>query len=70
MLNENILEQRLRTLEKSVIALQHRLENEPSQKNWLEKLIGSISDEAAFLEAMEYGQTFRQSDQSTDKDKV
>ncbi|HBE47848.1 MAG TPA: transferase hexapeptide repeat containing protein, partial [Cyanobacteria bacterium UBA11369] len=30
--------------------------------NWLDKLIGSISDESAFLEALEYGRAFRQAD--------
>jgi hypothetical protein len=34
----------------------------------LEKLIGSISDEAAFLEALEYGRTFRQADKPIDED--
>ncbi|MEL7356443.1 MAG: hypothetical protein AAFN40_07755 [Cyanobacteria bacterium J06560_6] len=37
--------------------------SEPS--NWLDNLIGSISDESAFLEALESGRIFRQSD-STD----
>ncbi|MEO0886429.1 MAG: hypothetical protein AAFY54_10895 [Cyanobacteria bacterium J06648_10] len=37
--------------------------SEPS--NWLDNLIGSISDASAFLEALEYGRIFRQSD-STD----
>jgi hypothetical protein len=30
-----------------------------TQQDWLQKLTGSISDEAVFLEAMEYGSAFR-----------
>lgn len=68
MLDETLLEQRLITLERSVAALQHRLENGSNGGNWLEKLIGSISDEDAFLEALEYGRAFRQSDKPIDED--
>jgi hypothetical protein len=70
MLDETILEQRLIKLEKSVAALQHRLEIGSSTENWLEKLIGSISDKTAFLEALEYGRAFRQSDKLIDEDNV
>jgi hypothetical protein len=62
MLDEATLEQRLTTLEQAVFNLQHKFDSEPSSDNWLEKLIGSISDDAAFLEALEYGRAFRQSD--------
>jgi hypothetical protein len=61
VLDETVLEQRLMMLEKSVTDLQHKLESKPSAENWLEKLVGSISDEEAFLEALEYGRAFRQS---------
>lgn len=30
-----------------------------TQQDWLQKLTGSVSDEAVFLEAMEYGSAFR-----------
>jgi hypothetical protein len=68
MLDEIVLERRLMTLEKSVADLHRRLESGSSSENWLEKLIGSISDEAAFLEALEYGHAFRQADKPIDKD--
>jgi hypothetical protein len=68
MLDETVLERRLMTLEKSVADLQHKFENRSSSESWLEKLIGSISDEAAFLEALEYGRTFRQTDNPIDED--
>jgi hypothetical protein len=38
------------------------VDGKPVTESWLQKLAGSISDEAVFLEALEYGQTFRQSD--------
>ena len=54
MLDETI-EQRLITLEQAVSELQRKINSKPISENWLQKLIGSISDEAAFLEALEYG---------------
>jgi hypothetical protein len=66
MLNENIVERRLLTLEQAVSELQSKFE-EKSSENWLEKMIGSISDEEAFLEALEYGRSFRKSDMLTDE---
>jgi hypothetical protein len=61
MLDETVIEQRLVTLEQAVSDLQLKVASKPSE-NWLEKLIGSISDEAAFHEALEYGRAFRQAD--------
>jgi hypothetical protein len=62
MLDETTLEQRLMTLEQAVSDLQQKVDSKPSPENWLQQLIGSISDEAAFLEALEYGRAFRQAD--------
>jgi hypothetical protein len=67
MLNETILEKRLVTLEQTVSDLQHKLESKPTSENWLDKLIGSISDEEAFLEALEYGRISRQADKPIDE---
>ena len=67
MLDETVLEKRLTTLEQAVSELQQKVETQPSE-NWLQKLIGSISDEATFLEALEYGRAFRQADKPTDED--
>ncbi|MFN5516592.1 MAG: transferase hexapeptide repeat containing protein [Cyanobacteriota bacterium] len=66
MLDIETLERRLITLEKVVFELQHKLDSKPSSDNWLERLIGSISDDSAFLEALEYGREFRQSDKPID----
>lgn len=62
MLNEVTIERRLETLEQTVCDLQRKVESKPVTESWLQKLTGSISDEAVFLEALEYGKTFRQSD--------
>jgi len=66
MLDAATLEQRLITLEKIVLDLQHKVDSTPNSDNWLDKLIGSISDDSAFLEAQEYGRAFRQSDKPVD----
>ena len=52
MLDTATLEKRLITLEKVVFELQYKFESKPSPENWLDKLIGSISDDSAFLEAL------------------
>ena len=62
MLDETTFEQRLVTLEQAVSELQRKVGSKPLSENWLQKLIGSISDEATFLEALDYGRTFRQTD--------
>ena len=68
MLDEATLERRLVALERAVADLQHQLDIRPTSDHWLEALIGSISDEAAFLEALEYGREFRQADRPEDGD--
>ena len=65
MLNEATIERRLITLEQTVGDLQRKVDSKPVAESWLQKLTGSISDEEVFLEALEYGQTFRQSDRPT-----
>lgn len=67
MLNEVKLEQRLVTIEKAIADLQTQINHEPKSSNWLEKITGSISDESAFLAALEYGKTWRKSEQITDQ---
>ena len=67
MLDETTIEQRLVTLERTVAELQRLLQVKPADSNWLEKVTGSISDEQAFLEVLEYGRSFRQEDKPTDE---
>jgi hypothetical protein len=66
MVDTATLERRLITLEQVVFDLQHKFDSKPNSDNWLERLIGSISDDSAFLEALEYGREFRQSDKPID----
>jgi hypothetical protein len=67
MLNEATIERRLINLEQTVCDLQRKVDSKPVTESWLQKLTGSISDEAVFLEALEYGQNFRQSDRPIDE---
>lgn len=67
MLDEANFEQRLATLEQTVADIKHRVIDVPTSSNWLEKVIGSISDEPAFLEALEYGRSLRHADIFTEE---
>jgi hypothetical protein len=67
MLDQAALKNRLVDLEQTVADLKRKSETDTTPKNWLESLTGSISDEEAFLEALEYGRAFRQSDKPTDE---
>ncbi|MCL1465702.1 transferase hexapeptide repeat containing protein [Argonema galeatum] len=67
MLNETTIEQRLATIEHTVADLKRRIDSTPTANNWLEKVIGSISDEAAFLEALEYGKSLRYAEEPIDE---
>jgi hypothetical protein len=66
MVDEAVLEQRLANLERAVAALQQRLSVGAPPANWLDQVIGSISDEQAFLEALEFGRAMRQADRPPD----
>jgi hypothetical protein len=67
MLDEATLECRLATVEQEVAELKHKASGDAASSNWLNKLIGSVSDESAFLEALEDGRSFRQADKPTDE---
>lgn len=67
MLDETTLEQRLVTLEQAVSDLQQKIDRQPPSENWLQKLVGSISDREAFREALEYGRAFREADRPTNE---
>ncbi|MEH2173211.1 transferase hexapeptide repeat containing protein [Nostoc sp.] len=67
MLDEANFEQRLATLEQTVADIKYRVIDAPTYSNWLEKVIGSISDEPAFLEALEYGRSLRHADIFTEE---
>lgn len=65
-MDEATIEHRLAILERKVADLKSRFSKDAS--NRLNELIGSISDEFAFLEALEYGRTFRQIDAAESDD--
>lgn len=68
MSNDLTLERRVEAIEEAVADLRRRLSARPVAGHWLEAIAGSISDEAAFAEALEYGRSFRQSDRPVDGD--
>lgn len=67
MLNETNLEKRLIDIEQAIADIQTKIKEQPLSNNWLEKITGSISDESAFLEALEYGEKWRKSEKLTDE---
>ncbi|NES18551.1 MAG: transferase hexapeptide repeat containing protein [Symploca sp. SIO3E6] len=67
MLDETVLEQRLANLEQIVADLQLKVSSQPATENWLDKFIGSISDEATFLQALQYGRELRAIDRPADE---
>jgi hypothetical protein len=60
-------ERRLEAVEKAVADIQQRLATAAGPENWLERVIGSISDVEAFDEAIEYGRQFRHADRPADE---
>ena len=55
MSKEDEFERRLAAVEQAVADLQRRLADVPDPNNWLDKVVGSISDVEAFDEALKYG---------------
>lgn len=49
MLDEANFEQRLATLEQTVADIKHRVIDAPTSSNWLENVIGSISDRTSIF---------------------
>jgi len=60
MLDETAFEQRLATLEQTVSNLQRQVNSQPATENWLDKFIGSVSDEEIFLQALKYGRELQE----------
>ena len=56
------LEQRLKALEQAVAELQQRLPASSSPSSWLDKVVGSVTDDEAFLEALALGRAYRHAD--------
>jgi hypothetical protein len=67
MAEQPTVEERLAALERAVADLQGRLDSATPPANWLEKVIGSVTDHEAFAEALEYGRAFRAADRPPDE---
>ena len=59
MSNEALLEQRLAVVEASILDLRRRIAALSGRGRSIDALIGSISDDAAFEEALHYGREIR-----------
>jgi exonuclease VII small subunit len=66
MAADNTFEDRLSALEATVSRLQREILSLRAGANWLDRVVGSMKDEPAFLEAMEYGREFRQADRPSE----
>lgn len=66
--NGEVVERRLEAVERAVAEIQRRLVGVPEPGNWLERVIGSISDVEAFDEALKLGRESRHSDRPADED--
>jgi hypothetical protein len=60
-----VLEEELTDLKQEIVDLKQKNIDRPTA-NWMDKLVGSITDEAAFLEALDYGRSVRQADRPLD----
>jgi hypothetical protein len=65
---EEGFERRLEAVEQAVAEIQRRLAAVPDPDNWLERVVGFISDVEALDEALKYGREFRYSDRPGDED--
>ena len=66
MIADNGVEQRLLALESAVARLQVR-QARTAAVDWIDKISGSISDDEAFEQALEYGRAFRHADRPEDE---
>jgi hypothetical protein len=62
MSTQEQIEQRLAVVEAAVRELQRLTASGAPTPNWLERVAGSMKDEPAFEEVLEYGRAFRQAD--------
>jgi hypothetical protein len=61
-LEDHTLDDRVAALERAVADLQCRITSSPPSNCSLDQFAGSISDEAAFMEALELGRAARDAD--------
>ena len=56
------LEQRMTAMEEAVRELREAMNSRTPAPNWLDRVIGSMKDEAAFDEVLAHGRAIRQTD--------
>jgi len=66
-IDETVLD-RLSALEATVAQLQREILSLKAGPNWLERVVGSVTDVDAFREALEYGRAYRESDRPNDEE--
>jgi hypothetical protein len=66
MITDIVVETRLTALEHAVAEIRKQISDVRHSNDWLGKVTGSISDEKAFLEALEYGRAYRNADRPAD----
>lgn len=52
---------RLSAIERSIAEIQAQIKQHSMREDWLDNVIGSISDHEAFEKVLEYGREFRKS---------
>jgi hypothetical protein len=67
MIDAATLEERLVLLEAEVTALKQQAKVNPTSGSWLDKLVGSISDEEGFEQVLEYGRAYRDHDRPSEQ---
>jgi hypothetical protein len=65
--SEPTIEQRLAAVEREVAELRSLLTLTSPPANWLEKVTGSVTDEAAFREVLELGRAIRLADRPSEE---
>jgi hypothetical protein len=60
------LKQEIVDLKQEIVDLKQKNIDRSTTNNWMDRLVGSITDEAAFLEALDYGRSVRQADRPLD----
>jgi hypothetical protein len=59
-------EDRLATLEADVAQIKHQLREEREPQNWLDRVVGSMTQYPEFQEVLRLGREFRQADRPVD----
>jgi hypothetical protein len=64
------LEERLTLLEAEVDQLKRKIDSNPADLPWWEKIAGTFAENSAYDEAMKLGREYRESDRTTAVDAI